>query len=401
MSENFNYRNLRVLVIDDDEFMLDIVSRAIERLGIEFVETHQDGRKALARIDAGEQFDIVLVDLNMPEFDGVEVLRNLAAREFHGGILLFSGEDARILKTAQSLGRSHNLQILGAMPKPVTTDVLRGYLARYQLSKQPNQKSSIEPVSVDALANAIRQGEIVPFYQPKVRVQDRSVHSLEVLARWKHPERGMIPPLAFIPLAEEHGLIQDLTWSIFDQVFGQIRDTFRRGQQFSISLNLSVECLYDFEFPERVAKLATEYSIDTRRIDFEITESRLIQNITVALDVLTRLRLKGFGLSIDDFGTGYSSMAQLAQFPFTELKIDHAFVHGSANDLATHAILEHSVALGKKLGIDVVAEGVEDQSDWDTVESLGCDLIQGYFVARPMPLCEFDRWQQKWISNVA
>jgi len=383
---------LRLLVIDDDDFMLDLVSATLERLGAAAITTCHNGREALTALDGGGRFDVLMVDLNMPDMDGIELLRNLAARRFPGGILLFSGEDARILKTARNLAASHDLTVLGALEKPVSYEILRERLAAYRPAARSAPVLDIDAVTPETIDAAIDERAFVPFFQPKVALRGGRVVSLEVLARWPHPTLGFVPPVKFIPVAEEHGLIERLTDSLFEQAFRQLGAWRDQGRELTAGLNLSVESLYDVELPEKMAAMVQACALPCSAVEFEVTESRLMAHLTTALDVLTRLRLKGFGLSIDDFGTGYSSMAQLANVPFTELKIDRAFVHGAARDTAARAILESSIALGKKLDMVVVAEGVEDRADWDLVAQAGCDLAQGYFIARPMSGTDFDAW---------
>ena len=391
---------LRVLVIDDDEFMLDIVSMSLARLDINAVTACSEGRDALSKIDAGERFDVIMVDLRMPAMDGVEVLRNLAVRGFPGGILVLSGEDARLLKTAQSLASAHRLNVIGCLPKPVTADALQQVLNSFDPIPAPAMPATVSPVGPDEIRGAIESGQIVPWFQPKIRVEDRSLASVEILARWRHLERGQVPPIGFIPVAEEHGLIDDLTWSLFEQALAWIGRWRRQGIEFVAGMNLSVHSLELVDLPERLAALAAASKVPCESIMLELTESKLILNLETALDVLIRLRLRGFGLGIDDFGTGYSSMSQIKNIPFTELKIDRAFVHGAAEDPAGCAILELSAALGRNLEMTIVAEGVEDQSDWDQMAAAGCDLAQGFFIASPMPGDEFERWMQEWNASI-
>ena len=268
-------------------------------------------------------------------------------------------------------------------------------LAGYQPMIQPVQRAPVELVTPEDLRNAIAMRQIVPFYQPKVSIEDRSMTSAEVLARWRHPERGLVPPIAFISVAEEHLLIDELTQVICEQAVADLGRWHRAGHRFSLGVNLSADSLNRVGLPEQLARLLQGQGIGCESITLEVTESRLMQNLTTALDVLTRLRLKGFGLSVDDFGTGYSSMSQLSNIPFTELKIDRAFVHGGSCDPAARAILESSAALARKLNMVIVAEGVEDQADWDLVRDVGCHLVQGHFIARPMPAGEFEAWVEQ------
>jgi EAL domain-containing protein (putative c-di-GMP-specific phosphodiesterase class I) len=391
MDEHTEQFPFSYIVIDDDPFILDVVRMNLESIGARDINCFDSGRQGLKLLDQGVYIDIILVDLQMPSMDGVEVLRNLAMRQFQGGILLFSGEDPRILKTAHHLARAHSLQVLGAITKPITavalTNLLRNYHPRSNKKNQPH----LELATPKQIQAALDQQQIIPFYQPQLSFNNYSLVSAEALARWQHPEQGMIPPIAFIPIAEESGLIKAITFSIFKQAIQQLGQWLKQGHKINLALNLSADCLEDIELPEKIAEMANTYNVPCKAITLEITETRLMQNITESLDVLTRFRLKEFGLSIDDFGTGYSSMSQLNKIPFTELKIDRAFVHNSAKDDAARAILESSAELAKKLDMTIVAEGIETLSDWQQCLHVGCDLAQGFFLSKPVDAMQFSQ----------
>ena len=171
------------------------------------------------------------------------------------------------------------------------------------------------------------------------------------------------------------------------------------GIEINIAINISVDVLNDLSWPDIIARQIKDAKLQPSLITFEITESRLMEHISVALDILSRLSLKRFNLSIDDFGTGYSSMEQLQRIPFSELKIDRAFVNGANKDTSARAILESSILLANKLGMKVVAEGVENQEDWDLLKSLNADEVQGYFISRPIPFEQFVIWLKKWRED--
>lgn len=164
------------------------------------------------------------------------------------------------------------------------------------------------------------------------------------------------------------------------------------GHDLNMAINLSVDSLTDLDWPEKITAVLANSGLEASSIFCEITEGRLMENASVALDILSRLSLKRFHLSVDDSGTGYSSMEQLQRMPFSEFKIDRVFVRGASRDVSVLAILEASVSLARKLGMKVVAEGVEDQQDWDLVASMGCDQLQGYFVSRPLPFLHLVKW---------
>ena len=249
-----------------------------------------------------------------------------------------------------------------------------------------------DALSLAELRQAIEADQLDTYFQPKVDIKSGRVVGVEALVRWHHPERGLIRPDSFIGMAEENGLIGDLTDAVCVKALEYASRLKKTGYDLDVAINLSVDSLTNLEWPDRIFNQLEQYELDASGISFEITESRLMEHISVALDILSRLSLKRFKLSIDDFGTGYSSMEQLQRIPFTEFKIDRAFVHGAAREASARAILESSVVLAKKLNMKVVAEGVEDQQDWDLVAEIGCDQVQGYFVSRPLPFAHLVKW---------
>ncbi|AJQ95036.1 EAL domain-containing response regulator [Gynuella sunshinyii] len=393
--------SLRVLVVDDDPLLLEMMIDILNDLKVNKVTTCEGGATALARIDSGERYEVLLLDLNMPGMDGIEVLRNLSQRQYGGALVLLSGEDSRILNTAQRLAHAQNLRVLGSLAKPVTAEQLHQKLLTLQPASGGPSKQPIEQVPLhELLTLGIGARQITPYYQPQVRITDGRVSAVEVLARWHHPKRGWLMPASFIGLAEEQGLIDELSWVVFDKAISQLGKWLQNGYDIAMGLNLSSESLTVVNLPERIDNLVRKNNVPPNHITLEITETRLMQNLTYSLDVLTRLRLKGFGLSIDDFGTGYSTMVQLHKIPFTELKIDRAFVHSASDDSTASAILESSAELGRKLNMTIVAEGVEDQSDWNKSANAGCDLVQGYFIAKPMSADQFDIWvRQRQVAG--
>lgn len=391
--------NYVYLIVDDEAFMRTLLGRILTSLGAKNIAACEDGQSALDHLK-DTPADIVLCDLNMPGMDGIEFLRHLTQTDFAGAVALVSGEDPRVLDTARNLAEAHNLTVLGALSKPITPDQMKTLLDNFEGSGPARRaRGPMESLDVDELRAGIEGDELEVFYQPKVAVIDKRLYGVESLVRWRHAERGLIPPVAFIPVAEKHGLIDALTDAVFAKATQQGGMWLADGRDIKVAVNISVDSLNRLDLPDYVVNTAAANGLDPSHIILEVTESRLMEDIKSPLEILTRLRLKGVSLSIDDFGTGHSSMEQLKRIPFTELKIDRAFVHGTTRDAAARAILESSVTLAKSLGMSTVAEGVEDQEDWDVVASLGVDLVQGYFVAKPMPAGEFDAWLANWPAG--
>jgi diguanylate cyclase (GGDEF)-like protein len=242
------------------------------------------------------------------------------------------------------------------------------------------------------LRQAIMQGDLLLHYQPKVHIPSGRVHGVEALVRWQHPQRGLISPGEFIPLAEQTGLIGPLTHWVLEAALRQCRAWHRAGLQLHVAVNISIANVRDRHLPDTIAQLLTTYDVPPAALRLEVTESTLMADVARAQEVLTRLADLGVGISVDDFGTGYSSLAHLKRLPVDELKIDMSFVQHMAQDATDRAIVASTVALGHSLGLQVVAEGMEDRQTQEMLAGLGCDAAQGYYLSRPLPADDVARW---------
>jgi len=262
----------------------------------------------------------------------------------------------------------------------------------------PTARRAPPSFSAEAIRAGIEAGELVVHFQPQLTVRSGEVVGLEALVRWQHPEHGLLFPDAFIRTAEQAGLGLLLTERVLEQVLALGGDGFPQwGEKLPIvSVNLPPQALTDVRFPDRVTDLLARHNLPADRLTFELTETSVAAESGVALDILTRLRLKGIRLSIDDYGVGYSSMEQLSRLPFTELKIDKQFVLEMAHNERAVAIVRRTVALGHDLGLTVLAEGVETESLWWMLRDMDCDLAQGYYMSRPLPFEALPGWLAGW-----
>lgn len=388
---------LKLLVIDDDEFILNLSTRILSKIGCEKITTFSNGRLAVDKITASPAlFDIIITDLNMPDMDGVELLRHIAGLNFSGGIILLSGEDERILETAYDLARSHHLNVLGTIHKPLQPDPLKILLESFNPGQKSRSYGLQEPVSLNDLKEGINGNELTLYYQPKVSMESGEIIGVEALARWNHPQRGILGPGTFVSVAEQNGLMDELTRSVYRKAVRQAGKWRAEGFDILISINASINSFISHNFMGFLTEEADKQKVDPSRLILEVTENQVMSDARECLEKLVQLRLKRFGLSIDDFGTGNSSMVQLKRIPFTELKIDRTFVTGAGKNSSALAILESSISLGKKLNMVTVAEGVESREDWDIVKQMNCDTVQGFYIARPMPEDEVNRFVKGW-----
>lgn len=393
----------RILILDDEPFMLKLLARMLVNHGFPLVTCCEKGEDALRLVDdVATRPSLIMLDLNMPGMDGIEFVRHLVDRNFTGSLILVSGEGERMLRTAEKLVQAHKIQILGYLQKPVQPDALLILLSHLAPSNIVAAKlaGSDKTYDAQAISTAIQSGAIVNYYQPKVRVNTGKVAGVETLVRWRHPVDGLVYPDQFIGLAEKYGMINALTSKVLEQACIQAKTWQQAGHELKVAVNVSMDNLASLDFQDVVVALAAKADIAPNKIVLEITESQLMGDMRVSLEILTRLRLKRFHLSIDDFGTGHSSLSQLRDIPFDELKIDQGFVHRAWENETLRAIYDTSLALAKQLNMEAVAEGVQDRQDWNLLRRTDCNLAQGNFIARAMPADAFEAWLVDWQKRL-
>lgn len=391
-----NQADIRILLLDDEPFMLKLLAQMLAGMGFGSVVSCDSGAAALGWVDAQDGApNLILLDLNMPQMDGIEFVRKLVEHEYTGSLILVSGEDARSLQMAERLVRAHQITMLGNLSKPVSLAGLATMVERWRPPERARQ-SAAKAYGATELHAAIANGELVNYYQPKVAIATGAVAGVEALVRWRHPEDGLVFPDQFIGVAEAHGLIDELTRVVMSAAFAQAAAWQEAGLHLRVAVNVSMVNLSAVAFADFVAESAFAAGVAPQDVVLEVTESQLMQDQRASLESLARLRLKRFRLSIDDFGTGHSSLTQLSDIPFDELKIDHRFVHGAWRDETARVMFNASLALGEQLGMEVVAEGVEDRDDWELVRDSGCDLAQGNFIVPAMPAADVPDWIKAW-----
>lgn len=388
-AENDNEK--RLLIVDDDEMVGRTLQSIARRQGFE-VRFTCDAEKFLELVEQWKP-GVLAIDLVMPRMDGIEVLRRLGDQGASACVIITSGVGHRVLDAAVRSAREHGLHIAGMLPKPFSVGDVARLLDQCQVagSAEPaprEEASQTCPVVDEALlVEALDNDQFHVEYQPKVRCADGSLAGFEALARWRHPELGPIPPDHFIQVAERTELMPRLSGHLFEialEWFSGIKALDSGETPLTLALNLSARLLERQELVENIRQCCKRFGIRHDRLILELTETSAMRDAVRSLDLLTSLRVAGFQLSIDDFGTGYSSMVQLVRLPFSEIKVDKSFVMSAETSDESRTVVRSVVEMGKALGLETTAEGVETEWAMDFLRSLDCDYAQGFLIARPL-----------------
>jgi EAL domain-containing protein (putative c-di-GMP-specific phosphodiesterase class I) len=373
----------RLLVLDDDPDMCAFVVSAATSVGYQATSsTDFDGFAASLTRDTS----VVVLDLVMPEVDGIQVLRYLSSQNYASDVILISGYDKKVLKVAGQLAEALGLKLRASVQKPVNLKSLKEILSKRGDTKQPSQpgaRGSDGSADPESLRRAITDHQLFVHYQPQYHIKTRKLAGMEALVRWQHPTRGVLPAAAFIEAFETAGLIDELTWVVVKKVLADKNAWRSRDRNIAVSLNISTRSLRDLSLPEKLQSVITDHGGQPSDFILEITESGLIEELHTALDVLARMRLKGFGLSIDDFGTGYAMLQQLQRVPARELKLDMSFTQSMLHDESANVIVRKTLELAHDLDMQVVAEGVETGEQLRALAEYGCEVAQGHWLGAP------------------
>jgi EAL domain-containing protein (putative c-di-GMP-specific phosphodiesterase class I) len=298
--------------------------------------------------------------------------------------------DQRVLASARQLGDSLGLKMLGTLQKPAMLEDIETLLAKHL---EPGAR-----ISEDELRQAIVEHELIVHYQPKVvrAARDWHVRSAEALVRWRHPRLGLLYPAEFLPLAEQSGLIVDVTDFVLTDAVRQIGHWSTRGLDLGAAVNLSPRLVQDLEFPERLTRLLREFEVRPEQLTLEVTEAASMDDPDLVMDIFTRLRVKGVGLSLDDFGIGMSSLTQLYKMPFSEVKIDGLLISEVSSSKPAATVVKAIVELAHSLSLTACAEGVETSPTFEFLDQCGCDALQGDFIAQAMPAAEIESFIDVW-----
>lgn len=383
---------LKIAVLHSDRAVADCVGACAAQAGMELV--CPDSPAALETLLEGGKVRAAVLDIAGPHGGGFELIEKVCAAPGAPAAVVVTDLDAKTIQSAERLAREKSLNL--------TIFKTRMFNAERLAACLPKARGGREELSPDELRRAIADDFLVVSYQPKVPFAPGAEgvgNSVEALVRLRHPELGDVFPDQFIGVAERHGLIQDLTDAVTRKTFADIVAWRESGLALKAAINVSPLLLNDMAWSASFLERCEEFGVGPEHVTLEITESSMGAENAAALDVLTRLRLKGFTLSIDDFGTGFSSLANLYKLPFGELKLDKSFVMDLSHSEEARALIETTVSMARRIGLKVVAEGIESQADFDQLRVFGCDYAQGYFISRPVAADRIPGFFAEWPSR--
>lgn len=400
--ENINpSRELDILLVDDEPFVLSLASKVLEQLGQGKVDLAKGGDDALVKlITRDKPYDLIITDLNMPDLDGVELLRLAHDSGFKGGVILLSGEDQRMLDTAYGLAKAHNVNVLGALSKPLNKVELSNLLSAYTpLNISPSLQAKDPVISKATLIDGLKgsaQHELVVLYQPVISLKNNKVVGIEAKPHWWSLERGILDSSYFMPRAKIAGLVEEVTLLTAKNAVIDLAAIKQSNQHLNAWVKLNVESLGTYQFREALMTLTADHDVSNHAIVLEVRETQAINLSADVKTAMMQLRLKRFGLAIDAFGTGSASLSHLQDIPFSIMNIDPTLVQQALETKSGMTILESSIQLAKNLDLETSAQGIEHAEQLELVRRLGCDYVIGDLIAKAMRVQDISDFLASW-----
>lgn len=382
-------RQNRIFLLSFDVKAVSLISHIAESLGY-IILHYQDGLNFRTVVEDYNP-TLIIIDLNYGKFDGIELINYISSMGCKIPIIMIGDYDEKILLSTAYIAKQKNLNVIATVKSPFTeSDIHKALtLSDEDLNHIDNAK----------IVSALENNHFVVYYQPKIEIKSNKIIGVEALIRWQPPQHDLIPPDAFIPIAESSEIIVPLTYWVINQSLKEYAEWKSLLNKIQLSINLSTKSLIDLAFPDEIIKICESLQILPQNICFEITESATMKQPDLVLEVLTRLRLLGFHLSIDDFGTGYSSLVELQRLPFTELKIDKSFITNLISNKLNITIVKSIIYLARSMNMKTVAEGVETKEVLEVLGQYDCDIAQGYYFARPKSNAEITKWVSQYANQ--
>ncbi|WP_379655102.1 EAL domain-containing protein [Pseudoxanthomonas sp. UC19_8] len=381
----------RVLILEDQPFQRGYLANLFgNRAGVQ-VDACEDVDAAIA-FCACRSYDLVLSDLLMPGQDGIQFIQALAAQSRPPRLAVVSAAPRRMMTSARLMAESLGLEVIGLLSKPVAendVEALFQALARDRVA--PAAAATVVEPDAQQLREAMADGSLTAWFQPKKSLQSGRVVAAEALVRWRHPQLGTLAAGSFLPAICRFGMEGELLRMVLRASIGAQARWRGHGFRVPVSINLPPHLLEQADLPDELLALTLSLGGSPGELCFELMESSTTRHVSDFYAGTCRLRMKGFGLAQDDFGQGLSSVRNLVNTPFTEVKIDRVLVNGCARDPALHLTLSTIVSLARQLGLTIVAEGVESDADLAALRQLGCNQVQGFLISQAVPSDDFTR----------
>ena len=380
----------RVLVVEDHPFQHEYLLNVFSEVGGFQVDTVWDGDEALESLTRRD-YDLLLTDLLMPVMDGVQLIQKIAALKKRPALALMSASSRRMLISAGLAAKNLGMSVVGLISKPVELNAVMRLKERMAIFRGNGEVDSALAIEVDpqSIVRAMDNDQIQAWFQPKKSLHDGNILSAEALVRWVHPQAGLLLPKDFLSLLIKEGLEEPLLWLMLKKTLQAQREWRRQGWDIPVSINLPTHLLDDHDLADRLRDYVIADGGEPRSIVFELMESSITEELSNYYAGACRLRMMGFGLAQDDFGKGFSSYFNLVSTPFSELKIDRSLVHGCVENENLASALRSLVELSQKLGLTVVAEGVETQAELAFLRRIGCDQAQGFLICGAVSCADF------------
>lgn len=383
------FSDYSVVVVEDHDFQRRTVVQLLRNLGVGTVRDAPNGAEALQILQSGPAPDVIICDIDMPGMDGVEFVGRVAENNLACSIVIASGLEANVLRAVESIGESHGLHVLAALEKPLTArrlgDVLRQY-TRFNHERASHPDSP--PVSGEEVRAALASGELTAQFEARIDLTMGTVSSAEARGRWHRRDGSPVPPSLFVPALTREDLLLAYVERLVKESCLLLDEAARAGLDVHaavrVAVNVSPLPMVDASFADRITRMVESCGQDPRRFVCEVDDVALARAPATGLQVLTRLRVKGFGLSMSNTGAGPSWTHQLDRVPVSELKLDRRLVSAASGDPKRLLVLESALASARDLGLPVVADGCDSRGDFDTLLALGCSEAQGRFLAEPM-----------------
>ncbi|WP_085707726.1 EAL domain-containing protein [Pseudomonas sp. B35(2017)] len=384
---------LRVLVIGDNASRTLRVANRLRQGGCREILVVADDRQAFADLEQFGPVDVTLCVLSQGRPDVPGLLQTLGRFGQGGAIIISDGLAAEAGSVAGQLISLLGMALQEDAGKLSQPQALQLLLARH-LSDLDNEADALPvvPASEEEVRQALADHQLHTYFQPKFNLQTGDVCSIEALARWHHPFKGVLPPSVFMPVIERCGLLDELLFLQLEQGLRLQRQALDQGVALNVAFNLHAGQLVNPVLTGRIQAMLAAHGLPGSGLTFELTETGLLEAPAISLESLVRLRMMGCSLSIDDFGAGFSSLQRLCQLPFNEIKLDGEFVRGLRHEPRRRAVISSTLALGEALGMSVVVEGIETEEQRSVLLELGCTQGQGYLCARPMSAASLLNW---------